>query len=276
MDLTDRFASLHKRFLIESYPSVYAAMERNGMLPAHLEETGRQWAGDVRSGEREAAQERGGSGDRSGAPGAPRTDPARRRGDGDPGPDHGAADLDQTQASAPPSPGFRITPAHQIGLGGERAKVEGNLTAIRILKEPQEAEREATEEEKAALVRYVGWGAFAQQLFDANRFSPLAAAWKAERDALADLVTAEEWAAARASTLTAYYTSEAVIRGVWSAVQHLGFEGGQALEPAAGVGHFIGLAPEGLSITWSAAELDPISGGIAQALRRRRHPRAGL
>ena len=78
--------------------------------------------------------------------------------------------------------------------------MEGNLTAIRILKELQEAEREATEDEKAALVRYVGWGAFAQKLFDANRFSPHAAAWKAERDALADLVTAEEWAAARASS----------------------------------------------------------------------------
>ncbi len=144
--------------------------------------------------------------------------------------------------------------------------MEGNLAAIRILKELQGAEREATEEEKAALVRYVGWGAFAQKLFDANRFSPHAAAWKAERDALADLVTAEEWAAARASTLTAYYTSEAVIRGVWSAVQHLGFEGGRALEPAAGVGHFIGLAPEALPIAWSAAELDPVSGGIARRL----------
>ena len=112
----------------------------------------------------------------------------------------------------------------------------------------------------------MGWGAFAQKLFDANRFSPHAAAWKTERDALADLLTAEEWAAARASTLTAYYTSEAVIHGVWTAVQHLGFEGGRALEPAAGVGHFIGLAPETLPITWSAAELDPISGGIARAL----------
>ena len=92
--------------------------------------------------------------------------------------------------------------------------------------------------------------------------------WREERQALTDLLTAEEWEAARATTLNAHYTSEAVINGIWSAIQHLGFQGGRVIEPALGAGHFIGLTPEPLreSIAWTGVEIDPLSGAIAKAL----------
>jgi N12 class adenine-specific DNA methylase len=93
-------------------------------------------------------------------------------------------------------------------------------------------------------------------------------AWAAERAELQDLLTAGEWESARASTVNAHFTSEAVIDGIWTAVEHLGFDGGRALEPAAGVGHFMGLIPDTLKLrtAWSAVELDTISGRIAKAL----------
>ncbi len=117
-------------------------------------------------------------------------------------------------------------------------------------------------------MRYVGWGQFAQALFDPSPRSRNAEIWREERQALADLLNSEEWTAARASTLNAHYTSEPVIRGIWRALEHLGFTGGRALEPAVGIGHFIGLTPEPLRehVAWTGVELDPLSGAIAEAL----------
>ena len=117
-------------------------------------------------------------------------------------------------------------------------------------------------------MRYVGWGAFAQAMFDKNPNTANAQSWRRERQELADLITSDEWEAARASTLNAHYTSEAVISGMWAALDHLGFAGGRVLEPAAGIGHFIGLTPEHLreDIAWTGVEIDPITGGIAKAL----------
>jgi N12 class adenine-specific DNA methylase len=131
-----------------------------------------------------------------------------------------------------------------------------------------EEARAPTPEEQAALVRYVGWGAFAQGIFDTRPGTRNAQIWREERQALTDLLTAEEWEAARATTLNAHYTSEAVINGIWSAIQHLGFQGGRVIEPALGAGHFIGLTPEPLreSIAWTGVEIDPLSGAIAKAL----------
>ncbi len=117
-------------------------------------------------------------------------------------------------------------------------------------------------------MRYVGWGAFAQAMFDKNPNTANAQSWRKQRQELADLITSDEWVAARASTLNAHCTGEAVIRGMWRALDHLGFAGGRVLEPAAGIGHFIGLTPDHLreDIAWTGVEIDPITGGIAKAL----------
>ena len=166
------------------------------------------------------------------------------------------------------SQNFRIGSANVIGSGTPKEKVAANIAAIRILKALTDENRSATGDEKAALVRYVGWGAFAQAIFDKSSASRNAHTWVAERQELANLLTTEEWEAARASTLNAHYTSEPVINGVWQAIAHLGFTGGRVIEPSMGVGHFIGLTPETLrdEIAWTGVEIDPITGGIAKAL----------
>ena len=163
---------------------------------------------------------------------------------------------------------YFITATDQIGQGTDKAKVRANIDAIRVLKALQEEDREPTAEEKQTLVRYTGWGAFAQAIFDKDQKSAAARAWASERAELQELLTTEEWELARASTVNAHFTSEAVIRGVWSVVSHLGFGGGRAIEPAAGVGHFIGLIPATLraKTAWSAVELDAITGRITQTL----------
>jgi N12 class adenine-specific DNA methylase/predicted kinase/alkylhydroperoxidase family enzyme len=158
---------------------------------------------------------------------------------------------------------YQITPADQIGKGGPKAKVRGNIDAIRILRVLQEEKRPATVEEKAKLVKYVGWGAFSQDVFADHKPE-----WKAERNALKDLLTPAEYAAARASTTNAHYTSPEVITAMWDALEHMGFKGGRVIEPAAGIGHFIGLMPGKLraDTAWTAVELDILSGEITKAL----------
>ncbi|MEJ0096164.1 MAG: DEAD/DEAH box helicase family protein [Methylocella sp.] len=152
--------------------------------------------------------------------------------------------------------------ADQIGVGGPRAKFRANIEAIRTVHQVLAEAREPTLAEKQALVRYTGWGSLSQKAFDQDR------EYKAERAELKELLTPEEYAAARASTTNAHYTSVPVIQGIWKAVESLGFMGGRALEPAAGVGHFIGLTPESArNVTaWTASELDPTSGAIAKML----------
>jgi len=164
---------------------------------------------------------------------------------------------------------YRITELDAIGEGGAKEKVRANIAAIRLLKELQEQpERKPTAEEKAILVKYVGWGAFAQAVFDDNRYSDNAKKWAKERQEITDLLTADEYNAAKASTLNAHYTSKEVIDGMWQGMQHLGFTGGRALEPSAGVGHFIGLTPAKLATVtdWTAVELDKLTGAIAKYL----------
>ncbi len=158
---------------------------------------------------------------------------------------------------------YEITPEDKIGQGGAKAKVKANIEALRILQKLDAEGRDPTDEEKKALVKYVGWGAFAQDVFASHKPE-----WAKERAALQDLLTPDEYKSARASVLNAHYTSEDVIRGMWGAMRHLGFEGGRALEPSAGIGHFIGLEPGDLSSNtdWSAVELDSVSGRITKAL----------
>jgi phospholipid N-methyltransferase len=123
--------------------------------------------------------------------------------------------------------------------------------------------RAATDEEKRALVKYVGWGGIPQV------FAWYAATdWEGEREKLNALLTPEEYEAARASTLNAHYTSAIVINGIYEAVQRLGFSHGRILEPAAGIGHFFGLIPKETSARsrLTAIELDPFTASIARKL----------
>lgn len=229
--------------------------------------------GDVREPERADADverpaervRRKGKGTRSDTADGGRDRPAR---DGAAGPrqsDDVAKELRdlEDERAARRARNYRITPEDRIGQGGPKEKVAANIQAIRTLKTILEEKREATPEERKTLVRYVGWGAFAQDVFAKHKPE-----WAKERAALADLLTSEEFASARASTLNAHYTSEAVIKGMWQALDHLGFKGGRALEPSSGVGHFIGLIPDSVhaATEWSAVELDTITGNIAKLL----------
>jgi N12 class adenine-specific DNA methylase len=163
-------------------------------------------------------------------------------------------------------PNYQITDDDHIGEGGPKAKVAANLEALRLLKQLEAENRKATPSEQAVLVRYVGWGAFAQDMFQDAKPE-----WARERAELKSLLTPDEYDSARASVLNAHYTSADVINGMWAAVKHLGFTGGRALEPASGVGHFLGLMPGAMRdrIKWTATELDKVTGAIAQQLYQR-------
>lgn len=159
---------------------------------------------------------------------------------------------------------YRITDEDEIGKGGPKAKIRANIEAIRILRQIEdEGGREATEDEKRSLVRFTGWGAFAQDMFLEHKPE-----FARERQQFRDLVSTDEYEAARRSTQNAHYTSPEVVRGMWAALGHLGFSGGRVIEPSAGIGHFIGMMPAALlpSVDWTAVELDKITGGILKAL----------
>lgn len=215
-------------------------------------------AGEERSaGSEGAAGPRRRNPDRGGRAGAKRTGVSAA-----PGLTEGQAEAEAAREPRT-AKNYRITAEDHIGQGGPKEKVRANLAAIRLLKTIEEEKRQATADEKRILVKYVGWGAFAQDVFAKHKND-----WAAEQAAVKDLLTPDEYAAARASTLNAHYTSEDVIKGVWAAVAHLGFSKGRAIEPSAGVGHFIGLQPDALAAhtAWTAVELDPITGRIAKLL----------
>lgn len=137
-----------------------------------------------------------------------------------------------------------------------KERAQANLEAIRLLKKLETEDREATVAEKSVLARYCGWGGLAQDVFAYDRFDMM--------DELRELLTPQEIAAAKASTLNAHYTSPEVVKAVWAAVQQLGFHGGRIIEPSMGVGNFFGLMPEELSqIKLLGVELDSITGRIA-------------
>ncbi|MBU6411380.1 MAG: methyltransferase domain-containing protein, partial [Verrucomicrobia bacterium] len=123
-------------------------------------------------------------------------------------------------------------------------------------------ERPASPDEKAALVKYAGWGAM-PQVFDVD-----SANWRKEQIQLSDILSDEEHRSARATTLNAHYTSPAVIRAMYRAAQRFGFQGGNILEPACGIGHFIGLMPDEMlrQSTITGVEIDPLTARIAGAL----------
>jgi hypothetical protein len=158
---------------------------------------------------------------------------------------------------------YQITDDDKIGQGGPKAKIRANLAAIKTLRTLEDDGRGPTEAEKKVLVKYTGWGAFSQDMFE--EYKP---EFQKERDEFRSLVSKEEYEAARNSTRNAHYTSPDVVNAMWAAMQHLGYKGGRAIEPGAGSGNFIGLTPANLreATEWTAVELDPLTGGIAKNL----------
>ena len=155
---------------------------------------------------------------------------------------------------------FHITD-DDLGAGGPKAKFKANMEAIRLLKELEQEQRLATPEEQEVLSRYVGWGGIPQAFEERN------SAWAEEYTQLKGVLTPEEYSAARASTLNAFYTSPTVIKAMYEALGNMGLKQGNILEPSCGVGNFMGLLPESMSTTnMYGVELDPVSGQIAKQL----------
>src|SRR6266508_6945190 len=158
---------------------------------------------------------------------------------------------------------YRIRPEDALGHGSLKQKYRDNLAAIELVHRLDAEGREATEDEKQILVRYVGWGGIPQVFADQTPSE-----WASERERLKQLLTAEEYQSARASTLNAHYTSVTVISAIYDAVQRLGFEHGRVLEPALGVGEFFGLMPAEMQARsqLTGVEIDPLSASIARRL----------
>ena len=170
----------------------------------------------------------------------------------------------------PPEPrppeNFRILD-DDLGKGGPKEKFWRNIKAIATLKQIEQENRYATPEEQHILSQYVGWGGVA------DAFDPDKPAWAAEYAELKELLTQEEYEAARASTLNAHYTSPTVIRAIYDAVEQMGFLTGNILEPSCGVGNFFGMLPESMAGSrLYGVELDSISGRIARQL----YPKADI
>ena len=170
-----------------------------------------------------------------------------------------AAALDEA-LNAMPAGNFHITDDH-LGEGGAKQKYARNIEAIRTLFKLEEEHRGATAEEQQVLSQYVGWGGLADA-FDPNKEN-----WSAEYTQLKGLLSEDEYAAARSSTLNAHYTSPTVIRAIYDAVERMGFQSGNILEPSMGVGNFFGMLPDTMQDSrLYGVELDSITGRIAKKL----------
>ena len=176
-------------------------------------------------------------------------------------PDAAAADEALNAEPMPEAAGnFHITDDN-LGVGGPKQKFARNIEAIQTLRTLEQEHRGATAEEQRVLSQYVGWGGLAD-VFDPNKEN-----WSAEYTQLKGLLTEEEYAAARASTLNAHYTSPVVIRAIYDAVEKMGFQSGNILEPSMGVGNFFGMLPDSMqSSRLYGVELDSITGRIAKKL----------
>ena len=170
-----------------------------------------------------------------------------------------AAALDKAR-NAVPAGNFRITDDH-LGEGGAKQKYTRNIEAIRTLFKLEQEHRGATAEEQQVLSQYVGWGGLA------DAFDPGKDSWAKEYAELKGLLSEDEYAAARSSTLNAHYTSPTVIRGIYDAVERMGFRSGNILEPSMGVGNFFGMLPDTMQDSrLYGVELDSITGRIAKKL----------
>ena len=177
-----------------------------------------------------------------------------------------AAYADFKAASHRNAQNFHITD-DALGVGGAKAKFRANMAAIHLLKELEFEGLQASPEQQEILSRYVGWGGLADA-FDESKDN-----WKDEFAELYAALSPEEYAAARASTLNAHYTSPTVIRAIYDAVENMGFQTGNILEPSMGVGNFFGMLPESMkSSRLYGVELDSITGRIAKQL----YPKADI
>ena len=159
-----------------------------------------------------------------------------------------------------PAGNFHITDDH-LGEGGTKQKYARNIEAIRTLFKLEEEHRGATAEEQQVLSQYVGWGGLS------DAFDPGKDNWAKEYAELKGLLSEDEYAAARSSTLNAHYTSPTVIRGIYDAVERMGFRSGNILEPSMGVGNFFGMLPDTMQDSrLYGVELDSITGRIAKKL----------
>ncbi|MCD8142855.1 MAG: class I SAM-dependent methyltransferase, partial [Clostridiales bacterium] len=155
---------------------------------------------------------------------------------------------------------FHITD-DALGEGGPKAKYQTNVSAIRLLQHLEAEGLQASPEQQEVLSRYVGWGSLA------DAFDPNKPAWAQEYQELKSLLSEEEYAAARASTLNAHYTSPTVIKAIYEAVGNMGFQTGNILEPSMGVGNFFGLLPDSMAGSkLYGVELDSITGRMARQL----------
>jgi hypothetical protein len=156
----------------------------------------------------------------------------------------------------------RITDADRIGVGSLKQKCRDNLAAIKLLKDLEAGNRQADSDEKRVLVRYVGWGGLPQVFDECNE------QWEVERRELESLLTSTELESARATTLNAHYTSPTIIRAMYAALQRFGFEHGRILEPACGLGHFIGLLPQEMHVRShvTGIEIDSITARLTRQL----------
>jgi N12 class adenine-specific DNA methylase len=170
--------------------------------------------------------------------------------------------------AVPETAPFRILDRHKVGQGSLVQKCRDNLAALTLVKRLESEGRPAIHDERAVLVRYVGWGGL-PQVFDERNPN-----WTRERADLRRLLSDDEFRSARSSTLNAHYTAAPVIRAMYAALEQFGFAGGQVLEPACGLGHFLGLMPEAMRerSTFTGIELDGLTTRLARAL----YPEADL
>ncbi len=163
---------------------------------------------------------------------------------------------------------FHIRNHHRVGVGSLAQKCRDNLAALALLQHLETKGRPATADERGVLVRYVGWGGLPQLFDDSN------AKWTRQRAELRQLLSGDELRSARATTLNAHYTSPTIIRAMYAALERLGFSGGQVLEPACGLGHFLGLMPEPMRerSSFTGIEIDGLTVRLAKSL----YPEADL
>jgi N12 class adenine-specific DNA methylase/predicted RNA methylase len=244
--------------------------------------------GVVPDPESRAGARRSANSDDDAAPAGPgsrasRPDAAERSGPGGNGRDRAAdgvreptnpGNVDADPAAAPasgiPSPvlggDYTLSDADDIGAGGPKAKYRANIAAIEIVRRTTAEKRGATVAEQAALAKWVGWGGLSAAFVRPD--GSVAKGWDKEAAELKALLTPDEYAAARASTRNAHYTSPEVVQAMWTAVERMGFKRGAVLEPSVGAGNFLGFMPpairDGARVT--AVELDAITGAIAALL----------
>ena len=171
-----------------------------------------------------------------------------------------------------------------IAPKGEKGKVNANLAAIRLLKQLESENRPATPAEKKVLAQYTGWGGLAPTFDRAKAEARWTdegweKKWRKSYDAARELLSDEEYEAAKRSTINAHYTSDEVIGQMWEGIRKLGFKGGRVLEPGAGIGHFFGLMPNDIANKshLTGVEMDSISGRImASSIRRPRFTKRDL